>query len=388
MAAWLAAPAGLAGLGTARHALCARPEPQVRAAVEAVIPPLMTVHGIPGMSVALSLGGSTYHLHYGQAAPAQPAPVTEATLFEIGSISKLFTATLAAYAHALGALSLDDHPGRHLPALRGCPLDYARLWHLGTYTAGGLPLQFPEAVRHDREALAYLRAFRPEAEPGAVRRYSNPSMGLLGAATAAALGDRFDRLMTRRLLPALGMAQAFVHVPPARQGDYAWGLSDGRPVRAQPGPMDAAAYGLKMTATDLLRFLQAQWDPTGLAAPLRTAVQLTQQARVCAGALVQGLGWEQMAYPAPLEGWLQTKTPALMFEAQPARPAPPTAAAGPRLFDKTGSTRGFGAYVVTVPEQRLGLVLLANRNYPIPARVTAAFEIVQALATPAPSPAG
>jgi beta-lactamase class C len=59
-----------------------------------------------------------------------------------------------------------------------------------------------------------------------------------------------------------------------------------------------------------------------------------------------------------------------------ARHSAPPAPVGSILFNKTGSTGGFGSYVLFVPEKKIGIVMLANRNHPIPARVRAGYAIL------------
>lgn len=356
---------------------------KVRAIVDRTIRPLMSQHDIPGMAVSLTFDGRSYVFNYGVASKESQAQVTDSTIFEIGSISKIFTTTLAAYGQVTGKLSLDDHPGRYLPHLRGRPIDRATLLHLGTYTAGGLPLQFPEPVGDDSAALAYFHDWKAEGRPGTVRQYSNPSVGLLGAAASVAMKDGFASLIETHLLRKLGMSHTYIQVPPHAMADYAWGYREGRPVRVNPGPLDDETYGIKSTASDLLRFVQANIDPNGLDASLREAIRITQVGRFRVGGMVQGFGWEQFPYPLSRELLLGGNAPEVIFDPNPVQPEVSQRAASPRLFDKTGSTGGFGAYVAFVPANRFGLVILANRNFPIPARVEAAYAILDQLV---PSP--
>ena len=98
-------------------------EPHARgpldAAVAAAIRPTMAQYRIPGMAVAIHAHGQRYYFNYGVASKADNQPVTAETLFEIGSVSKLYGATLAGYAIASGKLSLDTPVSRNIPALAG-----------------------------------------------------------------------------------------------------------------------------------------------------------------------------------------------------------------------------------------------------------------------------
>lgn len=373
--------ASIAAAATATAASAPANPADVHAVVDAAIRPLMARHDIPGMSVGVLVDGQPHVFHYGQADREHAVPVGDDTLFEVGSVSKTFTATLAAYAEATGRLSLDDHPSRFVPALKGRPIDRATLRQLGTYTPGGLPLQFPETVADGDDAvIAWLRDWHASAAPGTRREYSNPSLGLFGLATARALHDDFAHAMEATLFPAFGLSHTFIHVPERARAQYAWGYRGAKPAHVNPGPFGIETYGVKTTAADLLRFVQAQVEPSALPAPMRRAVEATHVGLYRAGPLVQGLGWEQYPWPLSREWLLGGNSAEMILDPQPAQAlGPGQASTGPRLFDKTGSTGGFGAYVLFVPSARFGLVLLANRNYPIPDRVEAAWDIVKRL---------
>ena len=161
--------------------------------------------------------------------------------------------------------------------------------------------------------------------------------------------------------------------------DYAWGYREGKPVRVNPGPLAAETYGIKSTASDMLRFVQANIDPSGLDASLRKAIGITQLGQFRVAGMVQGFGWEQFPYPLSRELLLDGNSEEVIFDPNPALPVVSRRTAESRLFDKTGSTGGFGAYVVFVPAKRIGLVMLANKNFPIPARIEAAYAIIDQL---------
>jgi beta-lactamase class C len=113
---------------------------------------------------------------------------------------------------------------------------------------------------------------------------------------------------------------------------------------------------------------------------LRSAIEATHVGYFRTGAMVQGLGWEQYAWPVSRQTLLGGNSAEMIEQPSEVLPAGPGNPAAARLFDKTGSTRGFGAYVAFVPARRIGIVLLANRNYPIPAGVEAGYRILEALA--------
>lgn len=353
---------------------------ELRASVDAAVMPTIAQLQIPGMAIAIAHRGERHFFNYGLASRDGGQAVDEHTLFELGSVSKLFTATLGAYAQAEGKLRLSDKASQHLPALRGSAFDQISLLDLAAYTPGGLPLQFPDAVQNERQMLDYYRAWQPAYPAGSQRLYSNPSIGLFGYLTAASLGEPFAPLLERQLFPQLGMTESYIQVPPAKMTRYAWGYRNEQALRVQPGPLYAEAYGVKSTAADMLRFIEANLDPSQLPTSLRQAIATTHQGYYRVGDMTQGLGWERYAYPITLPRLQAGNSTQMALEPHAVEHfATPQPAEGDLLLNKTGSTNGFGAYVVLLPARETGLVILANRNYPNAERVRIALQILATL---------
>jgi beta-lactamase class C len=350
--------------------------------VDGAIRPLMKQYAIAGMAVGVIADGKPYVFNYGLASVQPRTPVTRDTLFELGSISKTFTATLAAKAQIDGYLSLSDRTSKYLPVLQNTPFGDVTLLNLGTHTPGGLPLQVPDNVNNNDELMQYFRHWKPAYAAGTYRTYANPGIGTLGLITAKSMDQDFDTLMTQRLFPALGLKSSYMTVPAAKMKDYAEGYTkDGAPIRVKPGVLSSEAYGVKSTAADMLRFLQANMNLVQLDPKLQRAITDTHTGYFQAGPMTQDLIWEQYPYPVALDKLLEGNAPAMILNATPVTEIrPPQPPRNDVWINKTGATNGFGAYVAFIPQRRLGIVMLANKNVPNDARVKAAYRILESLA--------
>jgi beta-lactamase class C len=353
---------------------------EVKKVVDATVQPLMAKENIPGMAIGLVVDGRPYVFNYGIASRETGQPVAASTLFEVGSISKTFTASLISYAQIHGYVSLSDEAGKYFEPLRGAPFGDVTLLELGTHTAGRLPMQVPNGIDDDQQLLQYLKGFHPNQEPGTLRVYSNIGIGTLGLIAAKAMGADYATLMQERLFTPLGLTSTYIDVPADRMADYAQGYTeDGKPIRLAPGELWQEAYGVRTTAADLVRYLEANMNLIDVAPDVQHALIDTHTAYFKTGAMTQDLIWEQYPYPVALRTLLAG--PAEIGDAVPATLLkPPERPRQDVWINKTGSTNGFTAYVAFVPARRLGIVLLANKSFSLPERVTASYQILTALA--------
>ncbi|MFE3600927.1 serine hydrolase domain-containing protein [Streptomyces sp. NPDC059142] len=304
--------------------------------------------GACAVVVALRRGEERAVVPYGTTVSGGDEPVTADTRFEIGSLTKCFTALLLAEQAARGEVAYGDPltrflPPGALPRQRGGPIT---LLHLATHTAGlprlppGLlagaaPRWFsnPYAAFTTDDLLDSLARTRPHARPGERVRYSNFGVGLLGhlLTRAAPGGPGYGELLAERVLAPLGLRRTGCD-PGLPQATGYW---HGRPRPSWLIPGLPGAGALRSSAPELLDLLDAlARGPAGGAAdgPLGAALAEAVRPRLAlrGGTRRLGLVWNIRVRP---DG---------------------------AAYHHSGATRGFTAFAGFVPERRTAVVALAN----------------------------
>lgn len=244
----------------------------------------------------------------GQAREA--VPLRDDALFEIGSITKTFTALLLADAVVRRRFALDDPiesalSGVTLRDSAGAPI---RWIDVATHRSGlpRLPTNMapkdpadPYADYDENRLIDFLRAFKPTVPRDTRWEYSNLGFGLLGYALGRAAGGSYPELLAERVLRPLGMSRTAVALP----GRAIAGLVDGHDAEKRPVPhwhLDvlAGAGALVMPAADLARYAQAALSPD--TTPLGEAFRLAQRRHAAGASEINpiGLAWLR----APLNG--------------------------------------------------------------------------------------
>lgn len=348
--------------------------------IAAAFAPFKERYAVPGLVVGVTVGGVHHFYATGLASRADHRPVTPDTLFELGSMSKIFNVTLAALAVERGKMSLNDTVAHHLCDDRCTIGTNLTLLDLATHHSGGLPLQVPDTVTDIKGLTQWLEAWHPP-QPGA-RSYSNISIGLLGYISAQSLGMSYTNAVQTLLFPAFGLRHSWIEVPASEMKDYAYGYDrkTDAPERVHPGLLAAEAYGVKSTPSDMLRVLDIEMGLGHPPGELKRAVAMTQQGRYKTAFFTQDMIWEHYPWPTALQPMLLGNGYDFIM-----KPHPVTVITSRRpdeqdvIFNKTGSTDGFGGYVAMIPSKRIGVVVLANKNTPNEARVEATYGLLNAL---------
>ncbi|MCU4332069.1 ADC family extended-spectrum class C beta-lactamase [Acinetobacter pittii] len=351
---------------------------EIKKLVDQNFKPLLEKYDVPGMAVGVIQNNKKYETYYGLQSVQDKKAVNSSTIFELGSVSKLFTATAGGYAKTKGTISFKDTTGKYWKELKNTPIDQVNLLQLATYTSGNLGLQFPDEVQTDQQVLTFFKDWKPKNSIGEYRQYSNPSIGLFGKVVALSMNKPFDQLLEKTIFPDLGLKHSYVNVPKTQMQNYAFGYNqENQPIRVNPGPLDAPAYGVKSTLPDMLKFINANLNPQKYPKDIQRAINETHQGFYQVGTMYQALGWEEFSYPAPLQTLLDSNSEQIVMK--PNKVTAISKEPSVKMFHKTGSTNGFGTYVVFIPKENIGLVMLTNKRIPNEERIKAAYAVLNAI---------
>ena len=342
--------------------------------------PLMDEYGVAGMAVGVIYNGKNYENYYGVRSKDTNGSVNSQTIFELGSLSKTFTAVSGTYAKNQGKISFDDQPGKYVPALKNSEINKVNLLELLTFTSGNLPLQFPDNIKTDKQILEYFKKWKVKNPPGTYREYSNPSIGLFGYLTAKSMDVPFSSLLEEIIFPQLNLKHTYVNVPEAQKTNYALGYDENnKPVRVNPGPLSDEAYGVKSTLPDMLKFVNSNLNIDKNSPAMKKSILDTHKGyfKVADSGMTQALGWEMFSYPTTSEILQASNSKQILMGSNPVVKV--LSQPKSKVFHKTGSTNGFGAYVLFIPEEGFGLVMLMNKKIPNVDRIKAAYNVFETL---------
>lgn len=269
------------------------------------------------------------------------------TLFELGSITKTFTAVLLADMVERGELGLDDPIDKFLPGSVKPPTWNGKkitLLDLATHTSG-LPNTPDNSVKpqddmpgyenySEQQLYDFLSHYTLTRAIGSKVEYSNMGMGLLGHILSLKAGLPYDELVIRRICAPLGMNSTLRALPKGLRERMAVGrYLDGQESKGwEMPPVFAGAGGLRSTAGDMIKYLAANLGL--LKSPLSAAMQKTHEEKKNIRGEVLKIGL----------AWFVIRKDDL------------------KILIHEGGTEANSSFIAFDPQEKIGVVVLSNSN--------------------------
>lgn len=324
----------------------ARAQVDVEQIVAQKVQPILPESGGGGVAVAVRMDRKTEFFNYGLANAAENRRVTADSIFNLGSVGKLFATTLLAQAVKQGELSLDDPVAKYVTELqRGGDIRRVTLGQLASHTSG-LP-RVPQQYEHWHRGnytfpdfARFLNSWKADEkhEPGKQYLYSNAAMVLLRVALERRFNTRFSTLMHERITGPLGMSSTALPLPRDLLGRAVQGYGPmGRPI-GRPGEESGVfkwpgAGQIYSSPRDTATFLAANLGELPEHPRIEDAMALSQQGVFTVNShFKQGLAWQIIS-----SGNLT-------------------------IIDKNGGLPNTSTYIGFVSERKLGIVILVNRG--------------------------
>src|SRR6185369_15273314 len=303
---------------------------------------------LPGVVVGYVDGNDTTIRAFGVASKETGKPPDASTVFEIGSITKTFTAALLAEEMLGGKIKLSDPVQKYLPegvALAQVGDRPVELGDIATQRSGlpRMPGTFAPANQADpyadfdqKKLWDAVSAVRPARAPGAAFEYSNFGFALLGEILSRETGMPYRDLVKTRILAPLGMTSTDTVLTDALERRSAQGYGPGgMPAHHWAFEAFAGAGAINSTVTDMLAYLRANMAASAAASEstLSRALAMAHELR------------SDMTPEAKMQiglAWMTTPT------------------GGARWHN--GGTGGFRSFIGFTDDGKRGVVVLSNQG--------------------------
>jgi D-alanyl-D-alanine-carboxypeptidase/D-alanyl-D-alanine-endopeptidase len=282
---------------------------------------------------------------YGSLDKGDKRPLDGDTVFEIGSVTKVFTSLLLADMVQRGEVALTDPVAKYLPPGVKMPERGGRqitLQDLATHTSGlpRMPSNFtskdpanPYADYSVEQLYQFLSSYQLTRDIGAQYEYSNLGGGLLGHILARRAGMDYEALVRTRICEPLGMKSTGIALSADMNARFAVGHDQSlQTVASWDLPTLAGAGALRSTANDMLSFLAASLGYTKSPLAPAMAAMLTVRRPTGTPGLEIALGWH-----------ILTKDDR-------------------EIIWHNGGTGGFRTFIGYDPKNRVGVVALSNTS--------------------------
>lgn len=271
---------------------------QVDSAVRKYIQKANTV----GLSIGVIKNGNTTLYNYGEMKRGGKVLPTADSFFEIGSITKTFTATLLAWFVNERKVRLDDPIVMYLPdsVAINQQLKGITLLNLINHTSGLVSV--PDNLRdnltdpfnpykdYNKQLMySYLKSCKLTSKPGEKYAYSNLGVGLLGSILQSVSGQVFEQMVNEIIARPLGMFSTAQYLNPLFSPRFVgvYNLS-GQPTPPWDFDVLAPCGALRSTVNDLLKYANANMNQRST--PLSAAIQLTHKITFSKDVKI-GMGW-------------------------------------------------------------------------------------------------
>ncbi len=332
---------------------------------------------VPGATVGILADGARQEAGFGVVSLETGYAVRPDTLFQIGSITKLFTATVVMMLLKEGKLALDRPVSDYLPDLKlaDAQAQASLTLRMLLSHSGGFYGDYFDDFGMGDDALslyvAHLDTLAQQTPPGEVWAYNNAGFCLAGAMIEHVTGQPYEKVVQERIFTPLGMTRSFFFAHEAIAYPNAVGHTQTTPggdehevARLYPLPRSVNAAGaIISTVDDLLTFAQFHLDGgvtrDGQRLLSEAAAHAMRQPQIKAANFAEsyGIGWE-------LHEW-----------------------DGVQVIGHGGSTNGFNARLAIVPERQFAIAVLTNsgRGSAMYEEVVA-WELAERLGLRAPQP--